>query len=151
MRDKAGRFVKGHRPLIRPKYVYSQNYPKLFCNTCYAGKSCPEYQEGLVCAYKKALKKYKTRNIDDVMDKMTSTADFSFAYMQWEMIQEALLGGVDPEVTRLIGKNCRYLYLMIQLLGEIEKSKSLPSPIDNQILERLLTQVREQQDDDDSA
>lgn len=110
VRDSKGRFVKGQQKVRKPKNVYSELYPKLVCDTCYKSGDCPQYKAGYVCAFDKALKKFDTRNLDDVMDIMHSMVNMNIQRMQRAMMFENMDGGmVTPEVSGLIDQNMRLL------------------------------------------
>jgi len=124
MRNYQGRFVKGHKPLIRPKYELMQKHPKLLCATCYLGCTCPEYQKGCVCTHKREFSKFITRDANDVVLMLQSTTESSLAEMQFAMVQETISGVFSHKVSRLINKNSKRLLLLNQLYEQIDNSKS---------------------------
>jgi hypothetical protein len=130
MRDKKGRFVKGHKPLVRPKYDLMRKFPMLYCNTCHKGMTCPEYQEGFVCAHKKGLRRYKTRDIHKLIDFMACDLDYKMGETQYKMIVEVLSEKYSPELTTLISRNCKRLFLMAELKIQQERSRTIKSPVD---------------------
>lgn len=110
VRDERGRFVKGQKKVRKPKKVYSEKYPKLICDTCYAGQTCPEFKSGYVCAFKKMFNRFNTRNMDDIMDAMTSMAELNLSRMQRATVFEMLEGGMPSQtVTNMIDQNMRLL------------------------------------------
>lgn len=123
VRDSKGRFVKGHQKVRKPKSVYSEKYPKLVCNTCYKSGDCPQYKAGYVCAYDRALKKFDTRNLDDIMDAMQSMTNVNLQRMQRALMFETMDGGMPtPEVTGLIDQNMRLLQKMKELQDHSPKA-----------------------------
>lgn len=130
VRDNKGRFVKGHTPFIRPKYALLKKYPKLLCDTCCKRDTCPEYHNNYVCAYKREFKKFPTRNLNHVMDALSSITNDSLREMQFAMVQETLSGEYSPEVTRLISKNVKRLVLLFELNMQIANKKiSVPGAV----------------------
>jgi hypothetical protein len=110
IRDEHGRFIKGQQAVRKPKNVYSEKYPKLFCDTCYKSGDCPEYKQGYICAYEKLFKRFNTRNADDVLDAMYSMVNMNMERLQRASIFEMMDGGmVTPEVTGLIDQNVKLL------------------------------------------
>ena len=93
VRDEKGRLIKGQKRIKRPKNLYSDKYPKLACNNCYAAQTCPEFKEGYVCAYHKMFKRFDTRNMGDVLEGMQSLANMSLERVQKAMLFEQLDGG----------------------------------------------------------
>jgi hypothetical protein len=106
VRDEKGRFLKGQKRVRKPKKVYSDKYPKLFCDTCYSASTCPEYAQGMVCAFKKMFGRFDTRDANDVMDAMYSMVNMNLERMQRASIFEMLDGGIPTaNVTNLINQN----------------------------------------------
>ena len=145
MRDSNGRFVKGHKPLIRPKYLCAKYYPKLYCNTCYMGSICPEYHAGYVCAHIKKLKKFKTRNADEVFEALADLTDYSIFRVQQMAVSENLSGELDPNLTKQIGVAMKQAMLMYQLHMQRERGKQIGSPVSKETLDGLINHFREQQ------
>ena len=58
MRDSGGRFVKGHKPIRRPKYELMQKNPRLLCMTCYRRGTCPDYHKRYVCAHRREFRRF---------------------------------------------------------------------------------------------
>ena len=148
LRDKKGQFVKGHEPLIRPTYVYMKHFPKLYCNTCYKGAACPDYQEGFVCAYKKGLRKYGTRSIEEVLDAMFDEFDARYVNSQHRAIVEKVTGDYDEVLTKAISKSIRLGILIVELSIQQRKSRSLNSPISKDTLEQFLEPKHPENDTD---
>ena len=144
-RGRNGQFLRGHEPIIRPKYVYSQYYPKLYCNTCWTGRICPEYKKGCICAYKKGLKSFKTRKIDDAIDGLSTKVDKNLSRLQYLAVSETMSGEVlDINISRLIARISSQLFLLYNLYVQKEYSKTVQTPIDDKTLESLLTRIRTQ-------
>lgn len=123
VRDNKGRFLKGQKKVRKPKNIYSEKYPKLYCSTCYKSGDCPEYQEGYVCAYDKLFKRFDTRNEDDVVNAMSSMVNFNLERLQRAMMFEMMDGGMaTQEVTQLIDQNARLLEKMKGLLDNNPKT-----------------------------
>lgn len=116
VRDEKGRFLKGQKKVRKSKQLWSKHFPKLACDTCYKAGECPEYKPGHVCAYEKIFKKFKTRDLQDVIDAMTSMADLNLERMQRLMLFETLDGGMpDPSLTAMIDQNMKLLMTIKQL------------------------------------
>lgn len=116
VRDEKGRFLKGQKKVRKPKQLWSKYFPKLSCDTCYKAGECPEFKPGHVCAYEKIFKKFKTRDLQDVIDAMTSMADLNLERMQRLMLFETLDGGMpDPSLTAMIDQNMKLLMTIKQL------------------------------------
>ena len=116
VRDEKGRFLKGQKAVRKPKKVYSKKYPKLFCDTCYSAQTCPEYKQGMVCAFKKMFNRFDTRNQEDVMDAMASMVEMNLDRLQRASIFEMLDGGLPNNiVTNLISQNMQMLNQMANL------------------------------------
>jgi len=129
-RDNQGRFVKGHKPIRRPKYDLIRAHPRLICATCYKGKTCPEYHVRCVCAYKREFDKFFTRDLDSVIDQFCSITNTSMAELQVAMIREVLDGGkLCPQVSRLMDKNMKRLILLYQIYTQIDESNLDPKPV----------------------
>ena len=110
VRDEKGRFVKGQKRVRKPKKIYSDKYPKLFCDTCYAAQTCPEYKQGMVCAFKKMFNRFDTRDMNDVMDAMNSMVEMNLQRLQRASLFEMLDGGIPTaNVTNLINQNMALL------------------------------------------
>lgn len=110
VRDDKGRFLKGQKRVRKPKQLWSKHFPKLACNTCYKAGDCPEYIPDMACAYEKVFKKFNTRNMEDIIDGMTSMADVNMERMQRLMLFETMDGGMaDPTLTTMIDQNMRML------------------------------------------
>lgn len=116
VRDDKGRFLKGQRKVRKPKQVWSEHFPKLACNTCYKAGECPEYQPDMACAYDKVFKKFKTRNMDDVMDGMIGMADLNMERMTRLAFFESMDGGMpDPTLTSMVDQNMNLMQKIMQL------------------------------------
>lgn len=110
VRDEQGRFVKGQKRVRKPKKIYSEKYPKLFCDTCYAAQTCPEYKQGMVCAFKKMFNRFDTRDMNDVMDAMNSMVEMNLQRLQRASLFEMMDGGIPTaNVTNLINQNMALL------------------------------------------
>lgn len=113
VRDEKGRFVKGQKKVRKPKNIYSDKFPKLVCNTCYASQTCPEYKEGYVCAFNKMFKRFDCRNTSDVLDAMSGMVNMNMERMQRLAIFEMLDGGIaDGNLTMMINQNMNLLMNM---------------------------------------
>ena len=116
VRDSKGRFVKGQQRIRKPKNIYSKQYPKLNCDTCYKSGDCPKYKAGYVCAFDKMLNRFDTRNYEDILDAMTSIVNTNLQRMQKALLFETMDGGMPtPEVTGLVDQNMRLLQKIKEL------------------------------------
>jgi hypothetical protein len=116
VRDEKGRFLKGQKKVRKPKQLYSKHFPKLACNTCYKAGECPEYKPDHACAYDSIFKKFKTRNVEDLIDAMHGMADLNMERMQRLMLFETMDGGMaDPTLTSMIDQNLNIMMKMKQL------------------------------------
>lgn len=110
VRDEKGRFLKGQKKVRKRKNIYSDKFPKMFCDTCYSAQTCPEYKQGMVCAFKKMFNKFDTRNMDDVRDAMNSMIEMNLGRLQKASMFEILDGGMPTaQVSSLIDQNMRLL------------------------------------------
>jgi hypothetical protein len=115
VRDNKGRFIKGQKAVRRPKNLYSEKYPKLVCNTCYASQTCPEYKGGMVCAYNKLFKRFDCRDTGDILEAMQGMVNLNMERMQTVAVFEKLNGGIpDGNLTAMINQN-------MSLLGNIKQ------------------------------
>lgn len=122
VRDEKGRFVKGQKRVRKRKNIYSEKYPKLSCNTCFAAQTCPEFKEGYVCAFNKMFKRFDSRNAEDVMDAMSSMVNLNMERMQRVAIFEMLEGGSpDSVLTNMIDQNMR----LLQQMREVQQSQEV--------------------------
>lgn len=113
VRNSKGQFVKGQQKVRKPKNIYSDKMPKLFCDSCYKSGDCPQYKAGYVCAFDKMFKRFDSRNTQDVMDAMASMVNFNLERMQRAMMFEVMDGGfATQEVTGLVDQNVRLLEKM---------------------------------------
>ena len=121
VRDEKGRFVKGQKKIKKPKNVYSDKYPKLVCNTCYASQTCPEFKAGYVCAYNKMFKRFDCRNTEDILEAMQGMVNMNMERMQRVAIFEMLDGGIPNGVlTNMIDQNMRLMMNMKQVMQQQE-------------------------------
>ena len=157
VRDEKGRFVKGQKRVRKRKNMYSDLYPKLACNTCYAAQSCPEYKEGYVCAYNKMFKRFDSRNSEDILDAMSSMVNLNMERMQREAIFEMLDGGTSSSVlTQMIDQNMRLLQQMQEVQqahevirqtrvmrsdGTMEQTTQVSSNAPGGVMEMLMKQM----------
>lgn len=124
VRDEKGRFIKGQKAVRKPKNIYSEKYPRLVCDTCYKSGDCPQYKAGYICAFDKMMKRFDSRNYDDVVDAMASMVNTNLERMQRAMMFETMDGGfITPEVTGLIDQNMR----LLEKMQSIQNNK--PKPI----------------------
>lgn len=116
VRDSKGKFVKGQKLIKKPKNVYSDKYPKLACNTCYAAQTCPQFKEGYVCAFNKMFKRFDCRKSEDILEAMQGMVNLNMERMQRTAIFEMLDGGMpDSTLTGMIDQNMRLLMNMKQV------------------------------------
>lgn len=116
VRDEKGKFLKGQRKVRKPRNLYSEQFPKLACNTCYKAGDCPEYKPDHVCAYVKEFQKFDTRNGEDVFDAMASLVNLNLQRTQRAAMFEVMDGGMaDGAVSNLIDQNMKLLQMMSQL------------------------------------
>lgn len=125
VRDSKGRFIKGQQRIRKPKNIYSKQYPKLACDTCYKSGDCPYYKQGKVCAMDKLFKRFDTRNIEDVLDAIYSLSNITLERLQKALLFETMDGGMPTgEVTELINQSLRL----------VEKAKSLKEHSPNSLI-----------------
>lgn len=116
IRDEKGRFIKGQRQVKKPKNIYSDKYPKLACDTCYAAQTCPQFKAGYVCAFNKMFKRFDSRNMNDVLEAMQGMVNLNLERMQRLAIFEMLDGGMpDANLSGMIEQNMRLLMNLKQL------------------------------------
>lgn len=116
IRDEKGRFLKGQKKVKKPKNIYSDKYPKLVCDTCYAAQTCPQFKAGYVCAFNKMFKRFDTRNMDDIIEAMQGMVNLNLERMQRLAIFEMLDGGMpDANLSAMIDQNMRLLINLKQL------------------------------------
>jgi hypothetical protein len=116
VRDEKGRLLKGQQLVRKKKNIYPESMYKLSCDTCIKSMSCPDYQEGYVCAYNKMFKRFNTRDMRDIQDAMHSIAEMSLERLQRAMMFEMLDGGVlDPTVSGLMGESVKYMQMIQQM------------------------------------
>ena len=121
VRDEKGRFIKGQKRVKKPKNVYSEKYPKLVCNTCYAAQNCPEFKEGYVCAFNKMFKRFDCRNTEDILESMQGMVNMNMERMQRVAIFEMLDGGMpDGNLTMMINQNMNLLMTMQKVVNQTE-------------------------------
>lgn len=154
VRDDKGRFVKGQKRVRKRKNIYSEKYPKMVCNTCYAAQSCPEFKEGYVCAFNKMFKRFDSRDSNDVMDAMSSMVNLNMERMQRVAIFEMLDGGTpDSNLTNMIDQNMRLLQQLqdfqnasevvrqtrvVRADGSMEQTTHVSSNAPGGLMERLM-------------
>ena len=167
VRDSKGRFVKGQKRVRKRKNMYSDLYPKLACNTCYAAQSCPEYKEGYVCAYNKMFKRFDSRDSEDILDAMSSMVNLNMERMQREAIFEMLDGGTTSSVlTQMIDQNMRLLQQMQEVQqahevirqtrvmradGTMEQTTQVSSNAPGGVMEMLMKQMMNKQQGTDTT
>ena len=121
VRDEKGRFLKGQKKVKKPKNIYSEKYPKLVCNTCYASQNCPEFKEGYVCAFNKMFKRFDCRNTEDILEAMQGMVNMNMERMQRVAIFEMLDGGMpDGNLTAMIDQNMRLMMNMKNVMQQQE-------------------------------
>lgn len=153
--DENHRLVKGQKVVCRPKKVYSDKYPKLACDTCYAAAKCPEYKAGYVCAYNKMFNRFSTRSMPDIIQAVQGMVEYNMSRMQKAMIMETLNGTIDPTVSGLMDTNIKYMQMLksmyengsaevlkqtkvIRADGSEETTTSITNPQNGGIMEKLL-------------
>jgi len=144
MRDYRGRFAKGHAPIIRPKYVHKQKFPKLFCNTCFMSATCNDYKKDCVCEHIKRFKKYGLRDVKTIINYMNKELDYYETIFNIKCIREVLDGGKIDRTTFRFSKNFVYTaWWLLRLLIEVDKSKTLiVNPISQELLDEAVQQAR---------
>lgn len=116
VRDEKGRLIKGQTKVRKPKKIYSEKYPKLACDTCYAAQTCPEAKAGYVCAFHKMFKRFDTRDMGDIIEAMQSMVGLNLERMQRVAIFEMLNGGLpDSTLTNMINQNMNLLNNLKQM------------------------------------
>ncbi len=165
VRDDSGKFLKGQTKVRKPKQIYSDKYPKLACDTCYAAQTCPEVKPGYVCAFNKMFKRFDTRDMGDIVEAMQGMVGMNLQRMQRVAIFEMLDGGMpDGNLTGMIDQNMRLLQTLKQLYdngspeilrhtkvvradGSREESTSISNPQGGGLLEKLFMQSAREKDD----
>lgn len=110
VRDSKGRFLKGQKQVLKPKNLYSDKFPKLACDTCFAAQKCEHYKAGCACAYSKMFTRFDTRDMGDIIQAMQGIANFSLTRVQKAMLFEMLEGGLpDPALTGLMDQSMKYM------------------------------------------
>lgn len=152
--DERGKFVKGQKSVHKPKRLYSDKFPKLACDTCYAAARCPEYRQGYVCAYNKMFQRYDTRDMGDIIQATQGIVDYNMQRMQRAMVLETVTGAIDSNVSSLMDTNMRYLQMLRQMYengsaevlkqtkvvradGSEETTTSITNPQSGGIMEKL--------------
>lgn len=141
MRDNRGRFKKGHKPLIRPKYNLMKKYPKIICDKCYLGKNCPDYHQGCVCAHKREFKRYTNRNLNYVIEELRATIKIYSTNMQFYFIKEIISGEYSPQATKFVKKNFKRLLLLYQIYEQIDNSNSTTNLKRESIIDKLFGDI----------
>lgn len=114
-RNPDGTFLPGHK-VRKPKNLYSDKFPKLACDTCYAAQNCPEFKPGYLCAYNKIFKKFDSRDPHDVMEQMVSIINMNSERIQRVAIFEMLDGGMpDANLTQLMQTQMNWLDMLMDL------------------------------------
>ena len=156
--DEKGKFVKGQVAVRKPKKVYSDKYPKLACDTCFAAAKCPEYKSGYVCAYNKMFNRFSTRDMGDIIQSMQGIVEYNMARMQKAMIMETINGNIDPTVSCLMDTNIKYMQMLKSLYengssevlkqtrvvrsdGSEETTTSITNPQSGGIMEKLFSNI----------
>lgn len=160
--DSKGHFVKGQKKVLKPKQVYSNKFPKLACDNCFAAAKCPEFKSGYVCAYNKLFKKFDTRNMKDVITAVQGIVGYNMERMQKAMILETLNGNIDGGVSALMDTNIKYCMMLKSMYengskevikqtkvvredGSMESTTHISNPQSGGILERLFGNMTEEQ------
>lgn len=153
--DENHHLVKGQKIVHRPKKVYSDKYPKLACDTCYAAAKCPEYKSGYVCAFNKMFNRFDTRSMPDIIQSVQGIVEYNMSRMQKAMIMETMNGVIDPTVSILMDTNIKYMMMLKQMYengspevlrqtkvvradGSEETTTSITNPQGGGIMEKLL-------------
>ena len=149
--------LKGQKVVKKPKNIYSDKFPKLACNSCYAAQNCPDFEADMVCAYNKMFKRFDSRRMSDVIEAMQGMANLNLERMQRLMMFEVLDGGMlDGNLTALIDQNMRLLMGMKNLYdksgdevlrqtktfkadGTVQETTELQNPQSGGILEKLFS------------
>lgn len=164
--DSNGKFVKGQVAVHRPKKMYSNKYPKLACDTCYAAAKCPEFKAGYVCAYHKMFNRFSTRDMGDIIQSIQGMVEYNMTRMQKAMIMETLSGTIDPTVSGLMDTNIRYMNMLktmyengssevlkqtkvIRADGTEETTTSITNPQSGGIMEKLFGNFMKKEEPDD--
>lgn len=122
-RDHLGRFLPGQTAVRKPKKIYSDLYPKLACDTCYAAESCPKFRPGYLCAYNKLFERFNVRDPNDLLDMLYSAVELNGKRLQRAAIFEVLQSGaIDPTVTGLIQMQTN----LVKQLLEIQRALNAP-------------------------
>lgn len=160
IRDEKGRLMKGSKNIRKDKKLYSEKYPQYACDWCMNAQKCPEYKPGFVCAYKKMFKRFKSRDMNDVIDGMQGLADYSMERLQMAMLNERMNGGIpDPAVSQLMNQSMQFLQQMermhelknqeiirqtkvLRMDGTQETTTQVSNPQSGGFLERLFMEDR---------
>lgn len=97
--------VETKSPFIRP--TKAQLGDKFVCNECSLADTCKYFREGSVCSLPDAASKpladhFKTRNSDTIIDGLAELMAQQAERLQMGRSNEALMGELDPEVTKII-------------------------------------------------
>lgn len=115
-RDEKGRFVEGNYAAFK-KGLWARKHKIIDCDSCYIKDRCEFYQEGMLCAHRKFLiKKYKTRDIKEVMNRMwdeLEDIDRRLELAKWFEVKDG--GILDKSIDRLLGTKV----FLLRYLGEI--------------------------------
>lgn len=169
VRDDSGKFLSGQQVVLKPKNIYSDLYPKLFCNTCYAARTCPDFKSGMVCAYKNMFKRFDTRNERDIAEAMHSMVNMNLERLQLASIFEKLDGGLpNAAVTQMIDQNVRLLAnikamhqaqnmevltqtRVVKSDGSSEERVQVQNPQEGGILQQLLSSLSKRKSPEEEA
>lgn len=160
VRDEKGRFVKGQVTARKPKQIYSELFPKMSCDKCYAAQRCVEYKAGYACAYNKLFDRFNTRDMGDLVEAMQSMVSLNLSRMQRVAIFETMDGGMpDGQLTSFIDQNMRLVSQLAKMYetgsseilkhtkvvradGTSEETTSVTNPKEGSILEKLFLQPK---------
>ncbi len=131
LRNEKGQFEKGHKPMTRYSYEFAKHFPKIYCNTCWKGSSCPKYHKGYVCDNNWKFRRFGgIRDIDEIIKYLSVEFDLLNIRYYKGCVQEILDGGkVKDRVTKNGAKLIRCGFLLCDLLNQKERSKYVTSPL----------------------
>lgn len=105
----------------RPRQgIQPGNVPGLHCSICVIGPECPEYHEGMVCAFEDRFRDVPTRDINDVATLLAGIVEENVLRLRRaRLMEDVLLGGeVDEKTTRLSNQ----VFAQAKLLGDVLRS-----------------------------
>lgn len=112
----AGKVAPRSRQGLQPATV-----PGLHCSICIIGPECPEYHEGMVCAFEDRFRDVPTRDVNEVTTLLAAIVEENVLRLRRSrLLEDVMLGGeVDEKTTRLSNQ----VFNQAKLLGELLQSR----------------------------